>query len=212
MLDCALSNNVAMHVVKIVYPLVFDIGCFSHTVDRVGEKFKVPHLHEFITYWISLFSHSYKARPLWKEQTGQAFCGYSTTRWWSKWEVQNQILNLFGDLKPFLEGEEYFSPATRSKLLEFVTDSVKENFLRIELAAVVDAGCPFVEATYKLEGDGLLAFECYEIISALTNAVSLAHYPYLVVVTSQIASNNSAAKQQLMAYGTSCTTSSRVLY
>lgn len=39
------------------------------------------------------------------------------------------------------------------------TDSFK-----VELACAVDADKPFVQATYKLEGDGLLAVDCHEII------------------------------------------------
>ena len=81
-----------MRTIKVVYPMVLDIGCFCHTIDRVGERFKVPHLNEFSTYWVSLFSHSNKACLVWKEQTGQAFRGYCPTRWWSKWEVEKQLL------------------------------------------------------------------------------------------------------------------------
>ena len=55
MRDRASTNNVAMHTLKIVYPLVVDIGCFSHTIDHVGSRFKTPTLSEFITAWISLF-------------------------------------------------------------------------------------------------------------------------------------------------------------
>ena len=57
-------NSVAMKTVKIVYPKIFDIGCFSHTIDRVGEHFNIPTLTEFVTSWLSLFSHSVKAKFL----------------------------------------------------------------------------------------------------------------------------------------------------
>lgn len=40
MRDRASVNNAAMRVVSIVYPNVLDVGCFSHTLDIVGEKFK----------------------------------------------------------------------------------------------------------------------------------------------------------------------------
>ena len=50
----------------------------------------------------------------------------------------------------------------------------------------------------------LLVFECYEIISALTAAVTLDHYSNVEMVTSHIATGSVAAKQQLMAYATSC--------
>ena len=55
MRDRASVNGVAMKTVKIVYPKVFDVGCFSHTIDRVGEHFNIPILTEFVTNWLSLF-------------------------------------------------------------------------------------------------------------------------------------------------------------
>ena len=36
MRDGASVNNVAIQTLKIVYPLVIDIRCFSHTIDHVG--------------------------------------------------------------------------------------------------------------------------------------------------------------------------------
>ena len=63
MRDMASVNNVAMRVVSIVYPSVLDVGCFSHTLDIVGEKFKTPVLSTFCTMWLTLFSHSPKTKP-----------------------------------------------------------------------------------------------------------------------------------------------------
>ena len=60
MRDRVATNNVAMHTLRIVYPLVVDIGCFSHTIDHVRSHFNIPTLSEFISLWISLFSHSPK--------------------------------------------------------------------------------------------------------------------------------------------------------
>ena len=34
--------NVAKRTVKVVYLSILDIGCFAHTLDRVGERFKFP--------------------------------------------------------------------------------------------------------------------------------------------------------------------------
>ena len=86
MRDRAAVNGVAMRILAVVYPKVLDIGCFSHTIDRVGEHFKTPILSEFCTAWIMLFSHSPKAKLLWKQQTGRSVTSYSATRWWSRWE------------------------------------------------------------------------------------------------------------------------------
>ena len=60
MKDRASVNEVAVRTLKIVYPSLLSVGYFSHTIDRVGEQFCTPHLSEFITSWISLFSHSSK--------------------------------------------------------------------------------------------------------------------------------------------------------
>ena len=64
MRDRASVNNLAMQTVKVVYPLIVDIGCFSHTLDHVGDNFITPNLKEFLHLWISLFSHSPKTRVL----------------------------------------------------------------------------------------------------------------------------------------------------
>jgi len=67
--DRASVNSVAMSTLKIVYPTLLDVGCFSHTLDHVGEKFRTPTLSDFITLWINLFSHSSKSKLAWKDQT-----------------------------------------------------------------------------------------------------------------------------------------------
>ena len=59
--------------------------------------------------------------------------------------------------------------STRAKLAEYFADSQKlECSLKIEFAPIADAGKSFVQATYKLEGDSPIVFQCYEIISALS--------------------------------------------
>ena len=42
---------------------------------------------------------------------------------------------------------------------------------------VIDAGAPFVKATYTLEGDGLLVFQTYSTLQALATAAAQHHYP-----------------------------------
>ena len=50
-------NTVAMTTISIVYPNLLDIGCMSHTIDYVGDKFLTPVLDEFVTAWVQMFSH-----------------------------------------------------------------------------------------------------------------------------------------------------------
>ena len=198
MRDRASVNDVALQTLKVIYPALFDVGCFSHTLNLVGNKFCTPHLTDFSMAWVSLFSHSPKVRLVWREQTGRSVTGYSQTRWWSRWEVMKQLLELFGDVEAFLTMHDQ-APATRHKLLQFLQDPQKKAFLEVELAIIVDAGMPFVQATYKLEGDGHLALECYEVISSLTAAVNMAqpHYPNLQAVVRRLSGGNLQVEQQL---------------
>ena len=95
----------------------------------------------------------------------------SKTRWWSRWEVLHQVLEQFGDLELFLRNNIEVSPATRSKLLEILSDQQKCSLLKVELAVVSDLGEHFVKSTYTLEGDGPLVFDCFEAV------IHFNHYP-----------------------------------
>ena len=83
--DRASTNTVAMSTVKVLYPDILDVGCFSHTLDHVGEHFRTPTLNEFVTNWLTLFAHSPKAHLAWRSRTGKSVKTYSKTRWWSQW-------------------------------------------------------------------------------------------------------------------------------
>ena len=66
--DHATVNDVAMRTMKVLYNDVIDIGCFSHTLDHVGERMQTPLLDEFFRSWISIFAHSPKSRLAWRTQ------------------------------------------------------------------------------------------------------------------------------------------------
>ena len=66
MMDWASVNRVAMRTIKVVFPDMIDVRCYSHTIDLVWEKFHTPNLDTFIHLWISLFSHSLRVRLWWK--------------------------------------------------------------------------------------------------------------------------------------------------
>ena len=94
------------------------------------------------------------------------------------------------------------SPKSCEKLqLLLLTNS---NNLQIELAAVVDAGEPFVKATYKLEGDGPLALECYEILGVVKAAIQVNHLPNTTAIAKKIASTGQT-EQFWMDYAKRCT-------
>ena len=96
--DRASVTIIAMRTLQIVYPHVLDIGCFSQTIAWLcWWTFTTHILAEFSSNLVKLFSHSPKARLLWKEQTGRPMTSYSPTLWWRKQEVINQLLVQFGD-------------------------------------------------------------------------------------------------------------------
>jgi len=37
-----------MRTIKVVYPDMIDVGCYSHTIDLVGDKLCTPTLDSFI--------------------------------------------------------------------------------------------------------------------------------------------------------------------
>ena len=52
MRDCASVNDVATRTISIIYNYMLDVGCFSHTLDHVGERMRTPILDEFAKVWI----------------------------------------------------------------------------------------------------------------------------------------------------------------
>ena len=115
-----------------------------------------------------------------------------------------QLLDLFGDIQPFLESNTDISPATRAKLLSMFSDEQQKSYLMVELAVTIDAAMPFVKATYSLDGDGPLALTCYEAISALNAAARQAYYPNLQAVAHTVSFGDSDAEQELIVYAKSC--------
>ena len=120
MKDRASVNEVAVQTLKIVYFSLLSVGCFSHTIDRVGEQFCTPNLSKFITSWISLFSHSPKPRILQHEQTERSMATYSVARQWSRWEVIEQVSVQFSVVLPILRREDLGSAMTTAKLVTFL--------------------------------------------------------------------------------------------
>ena len=68
MRDRAAVNNVAVRFMKVLHKNLLDVGCFSHTLDLVGDRIC---LSDFLLSWLSLSSHSSKPKLLWKEKTGR---------------------------------------------------------------------------------------------------------------------------------------------
>ena len=109
--DRASVNDKAMRTIGIMYPGVIDIGCFSHTLDLVGTNFKTPTLDKFMKHWVKLFQQSCKARLI----VIRLDKHYSLTRWWSKWDCEQQVTLQWGDVPDFVASIDV-APWSREKL------------------------------------------------------------------------------------------------
>lgn len=195
MRDRASVNNVALRTIKVIFPNILDIGCFSHTLDHVGAKFNTPTLTKFMKHWILLFAHSPRAKLLWKDLTGTSPKTYSSTRWWSKWEcIKQDLFLLYPHVTAYLSANEDVAPATTRKLLDIIANN--EAQLKIEIAATVDVGEAFVKKTYSLEGDGPLAVVAYDYIIELQNHMRLLHMPNVIRVANEMAGPGQPALAQ----------------
>ena len=200
MCDQAAANGVVMRTLRIVYPRMIDVGCYSHTIDLVGEKFHTPNQDGFIHLWVSLFSHSPQAKLIWKNRTGKAVISYSPTRWWSRWKLMSQVMAYFGDVALFWETNSEISPATNQKLLEMLQNPITKSLIQVDLAAVVDAAEAFVKATYTLEGDGPLVLKCFEVLSTLTARIQVGYYSNKQATVQTLAGGSPMLLQQWFDY------------
>ena len=152
MRDGASVNEAGLRQVMFFFPSIRNGICFSHTIDNVGKHFEFSVLDTFSRCRNTMFSLSPAARLSWKTRTGTAMQLHCKTRWWSKWEVLNQVMEIFGDVEPFLRENNNLSPVCRASLLEIFDDPATARDLDIELAAMIYMGKHFVQATYHLEG------------------------------------------------------------
>ena len=173
MRDRASTNNVAVqtltpgHSCRCRVFLPYDRPCWRDCST----------LAEFVTLWISLFSHNPKTKMLWRSRTGHSMASYSKTRWWSKWEIKKHLRLFFGDVELFLRENDDIGHIIRPKLLAFFYDPHTKSKLQIEMAATVDWGEPFVKACYVLEGGGPLVLRCYEVIDRVRQSIVTENVP-----------------------------------
>ena len=152
--DGAAVNGAVLSSMKdVMYPKIVDLVCSAQTLDNVSKRFQTPLLREFSQWWVSLFSRRPAARLAWRERTSTDIKTCNNIHWWSVWEVQNHLSLHFGDVEPFLQDLEA-CPAARQHLLDVLHNEHQDKQLYMELAITIDAGLPFVEYTYSMEGDG----------------------------------------------------------
>ncbi|CAM9751028.1 unnamed protein product, partial [Heterosigma akashiwo] len=158
------------------------LPCIPHTFDRVGGNFNSPRARRFFGHMQSLLALSYQARALFLLKVGFAWPDASDTRWWSVWETYVHMLVAGEDIDTFiLDGYEEDLLEDSSNMQKLFTLVFLDNEYildrPLEMIALVEGGRPFVQATYFLEGDGLLIVHAYDCIKWVESAIQHAEYP-----------------------------------
>lgn len=193
----SVNNKAAVHLAA-QFPKSVDIKCFCHLLHRCGEKLQTPVLHRFLKAWNSLLSRSPLARAQLKSRISVSPKTCSATRWWSEWEVVNQVCLYWGDVEQFVQQLDS-SPQYRDELLDCLRVSRVD--LMLEVAATVDVGERLVKATYNLEGDSFLSISTFDTMQEIKHHFELfaqGHHPNTNAIINNLA-RDVAVKTQMLA-------------
>ena len=111
----------------------------------------------------------------------------------------------FGDIGPYHTANQDVDTATTANILAMLSDPQQKGQLQLELAVTVHVGEPFVNATYRLEGDGPLALDYYEVIHMLQVSIWSNYHPNVNAVARQLSAGDPTTMQLLVNYALSCT-------
>jgi hypothetical protein len=164
--DRASVNIASVEILAPLFNRSCFIGCFSHTINNAGRHFfsnpECEFASDFRKKWSNLIAHSSKVRSFFFEHMGEQPLRLSPIRWYSEWEVVNQLWKLFSRLSRFLEEclvKEYSVPSVKAALELLIAHGAD---IAIHLCAISEAGDNLVRACYYLEGDGLLCVEAFD--------------------------------------------------
>lgn len=119
--------------------------------------------------WCGAYRNSRSAKSIFKTIAEESVQKNSVTRWWARWQVNKQLVNLGrSKFKQIVGRLRKLELCTRSiaKIDSLTTNELDLAF--VELAAQVDYGTPIVRATYLLEGDSALWSVTSRIVTEAT--------------------------------------------
>jgi hypothetical protein len=171
--DRASTNTAAIDMMLVFLVFCIFIGCCSHTLNNVGKKFVLDACDDFMTAFQSM-QRSKGARKAWSDLTGVFPTTYSDVRWWSLLEEIQKVWDHRDCLDQFVANCDNEDLADRSiaRMKSVLDDPTSRLTLFLQMATGLDAGTPFVQATYNLEGDEFLAPFVYEVIQHLDTFIS----------------------------------------
>ena len=164
--DSCATNNTAVKLLMPASANALNMLCFPHTLHNTGKHVAVPVLEEFMTPWLLLVPQPGAAKLRWEAILGRSCSKFSKVRWWSRWEIMQEIATNFSALPAFLADLDNndIGDATTRKMIEILTN--KKDELELQLAAVMSCE-RLCTATYRLEGDGLELLLTHSTIEAL---------------------------------------------
>jgi hypothetical protein len=144
-----------------------------------------PDLDAFFKPWVKAISKSVSVRRRYKSKFGESPNRHKDIRWWSKYEVLEQMMRNFAGVPDFVRELHAAGlvPKNTAKMLLVLNAPLRFLRLQLQLAATVDAGVEFVKFTYDMEGDGPLAFVVHERLARLSAFVSAPKFPNLEALT-----------------------------
>ncbi len=149
--DCASVNIAAARDGLLPhYNRGVDIPCLSHFLNNCGEKIMAPTADAFLSAWSSIVSRSMVARSIIKDIIKEDPKRLSMTRWYSWWEIANQVLLCWGFVPSIIAALDVAQVAIHG--VEKLSSILAQNrqLLMVELAIIVDLASPLVKATYDL--------------------------------------------------------------
>ena len=164
--DSCSTNAAAVNLLMPASANALNMLCFPHTLHNTGKHLELPTLNEFLTPWLQLVPQPGAAKLRWEGILGKGCSKYSKVRWWSRWEIMQEIATNFSSLPDFLASLDVdgIGEASTKKMIDIVTNKRKE--LELELAAAMSCE-RLCTATYRLEGDGLELLLTHSTIEAL---------------------------------------------
>jgi hypothetical protein len=175
MMDRAASNIKAIKDIKRTteYTPAF-VPCCSHTLCKPGESFASRRIDAIRKTWNTAIMFKGRASDTFKKVFNVSVRRAGGVRWWVQYEQMEQLDDVgLGNVMTQVVPEcirHKWSPESM-KSLQKLASPERLPLATVELSAVVEAGLPFCQATYMLEGDDPLILTAYIVFQKLDRLV-----------------------------------------
>jgi hypothetical protein len=176
--------------------------CNSHSLCKPGEAFDAPEAEKWRQSWNSGIVHKGKAAEECKKLFNITPQSGGGIRWYHQWEQIAQLVEQIGLVKimkqhvPVCVKNEW-SKASMDKLVKLGSPD-KLPKLTVQMASIAEAGRPFCESTYMLEGKDPLALTAYLVFERLDAKVEQLESQEAMPLTKEACKQASEMIQALM--------------